>query len=61
MGHALAAKLRTATRMVDEVKDAMMLAEFPYRLCEDLWEITMELESLAERIALEDEFAKRRQ
>jgi len=61
MGHALAAKLRTATRIVDEVKDAMMLAELPYPLCHDLWEITMDLESLAERIELEDEVAKRRQ
>jgi len=61
MGHALAAKLRTATRIVDEVKDAMMLAELPYALCHDLWEITLDLESLAERIELEDEVAKRRQ
>jgi hypothetical protein len=59
MGHALAAKLRTAARTVDEVKDAMMLAELPYPLCEELWEITMDLASLAERIELEDEVAKR--
>jgi hypothetical protein len=49
LGHALADRLREAGRIMSEVREAMVLAEMPYVLSQELWELEDELKELAFR------------